>query len=76
MDLYNNTSNEAFYGISTANSADCGTIAPGDTVSLPGYDNQTNVVVTFTATPNASSFDLTLNDTGTGKVVTVGLYHE
>ena len=77
MNLYNNTPNEAYYGISTASSGDCGTIAAGDTVSLPGYDNQTNVVVKFTAMPNPPSpFDITINNTGTGKVVTVGLSFE
>ena len=77
MNLFNNTPNEAYYGISTEGSGDCGTIAAGDTVSLPSYDNQTNVVVKFTAMPNPPSpFDITINDTGTGKVVTVGLYFE
>lgn len=76
MQLYNNTSNEIYYGISTDSGGDCGNIAAGDTADLPAYDNQTNVVVKFTATPVASPFSVTIDNTGTGKVVTIGLYHE
>jgi hypothetical protein len=78
MDIYNNTPNEAFYGISYAGAGDCGTIEAGATVSLPGYDNQTNVSVDLSCTsPQVPSpFNITINDTGTGKVVTVGLYFE
>lgn len=77
MDIFNNTPNEANYGISFPGSGDCGTIAAGDTVSLPYYDNQTDVNVKLCASPNVPApFDVTVNNTGTGKVVTVGLFFE
>lgn len=77
MKLYNNTSNEAFYSIGYPGAGDCGTIAAGDTIDMPFYDNQTDVTVAFTSAANAPSpFDLTINNTETGKVVTVGLYFE
>jgi hypothetical protein len=75
MDIFNNTPNEAYYGISCAGAGDCGTIAAGDTMSFPGYDNQTDVKVGLCASPNVPSpFDITINDTGTDTVVTVGLF--
>lgn len=76
MKLYNNTANEAYYSISYPGAGDCGTIAAGDTLDMPFYDNQTDVNVTFTAVPAPSPFDVTINNTETGKVVTVGLYFE
>ncbi len=76
MKLFNNTANEIYYGIEMAGGGDCGTITAGDTVDLPGYDNQTDVVVKLTATPVPSPFNVTIPETGTNTVVTVGLYQE
>ncbi len=76
MKLYNNTANEAYYSIGYPGAGDCGTITAGDTLDLPGYDNQTDVTVAFTGVPVPSPFDVTINNTETGKVVTVGLYFE
>ena len=75
MKLFNNTSNEVYFGISAPGVGDCGNIAAGDTADWPQYDNMQDVNVTFAAMPNPPSpFDLTINDTGTGKAVTIGLY--
>ena len=72
---------EAFYGISGGNSADCGNIPANQTADLPFYDNQQNVVVTFsavgTAPPGESTpFSVTIPNSGTGTTVTIGLYQE
>ena len=79
MQLYNNTPNELFYSISSPNSADCGTINPGETAPWPGYDNTANVSVSFSGTvqsPNPQPFSITIPSTGVGKAVTIGIYDE
>ena len=76
MQLYNNTPNELYYGIESSTGGDCGTIGAGDTLEMPGYDNQTDVVVKVTATPVPSSFSITIPSTGDNTVVTVGMYFE
>jgi hypothetical protein len=80
MKLFNNTKNDVFYGISAANSADCGSINAGDTTDLPFYDNQTSVQVNFSALPaspdSASPFTVNIPSSGTGMAVTIGLYSE
>lgn len=75
MNLYNNTPVEAYYEISTASDSNCGTIAAGATVSLPQYDNQTNVVVKFSPS-SGDYFDIDLDNIGTGRALTVGVYQE
>lgn len=76
MKLYNNTPNEVYYGISTSSGGDCGTIAVGGTADLPAYDNQPLVNVKFTAMPPQSPFSMTIPSTGTGKVITIGLFQQ
>ena len=75
MKLYNNTPNEAYYGISDGTGGDCGTIAAGGTADWPAYDNEA-VQVRFTAVPPQSPFSITIPSTGTGMTVTIGLYQE
>ena len=78
MQLYNNTPNELFYSISSPNSADCGTINPGETAPWPGYDNTANVSVSFSGTVQSPTppFAITIASTGVGKAVTIGIYNE
>jgi len=76
MNLYNNSPVDAYYEISTASNQNCGTIAAGATVSLPDYDNQQNVVVKFSGSSSINYFSVDLNNIGTGRALTVGLYHE
>ena len=79
MLLNNNTPQQLFYSIGAANSADCGTIDAGDSASLPYYDNQSNVSVSFfvqTSNPNPAPFVIDIPATGTGKAVTIGFYVE
>jgi hypothetical protein len=81
MTLLNNTPNPAFYGISSSNGGDCGTLDPNGTADWPSYDNQTNVSVSFrsnTKSPNNEypPFSVTIPESGTGTTVTIGLYLE
>ena len=81
MTLFNHTPNPAFYGISSSNMGDCGTLDPHGTADWPGYDNQPNVSVSFRSNtqvgPNEyPPFSVIIPDSGTGTTVTIGLYAE
>ena len=78
MTLYNNTPNQAFYGIGSGNSGDCGTLDPNQTADWPSYDNTSDVTVTFQANTPGSypPFTVTIPETGTGTTVTIGMYQE
>jgi len=76
MNLFNNTDVEAFYSIASADSGDCGNIDPEGTADLPSYDNQPSVTVSFSPAAENSAFGVTIPETNTGMVVTVGLYSE
>lgn len=80
MKLYNNTSNDVFYSISSPGTGNCGTITAGGTTDLPFYDNKQSLNVGFSATPASPSkvtpFTVTIPNTGVGKVVTIGLFFE
>ena len=81
MKLFNNTQNNANYDISYANDAECGTIAAGQTIDMPGLDDQENVQISFycanPAPPDETApFALTIPSTGTGMAVTIGLFQE
>jgi hypothetical protein len=77
MQLYNNTPNQLFYSIGDGTAADCGTIDAGQTTSLPYYDNQQNVSVSFQVNasgPNPTPYSITIPTSGTGMSVTLGFY--
>ena len=81
MKLNNNTPGQVFFGIGSPSSADCGTIDPDGTSDWPGYDNQADVNVTFSAypfstPPEVTPFKITIPETGTGMAVTIGIYQE
>ena len=81
MKVYNNTPDEVFYSISSPSSGDCGTIEACGTSDWPGYDNQQNVRVGFTAMPSSqppeiTPFKITIPNSGEGMAVTIGLYQE
>lgn len=81
MKLVNNTPNGAYYGISSGNSANCGSIPANGSVDLPYWDNKQNVKVTFSALGKAppgqtAPFSVTIPKSGTGMAVTIGLYQE
>lgn len=74
MFIQNSTPGELFYTVSSPGSVDCGTINSGQSQDA-GYDNQTNVKVEVSPV-TASVFSINIPETGTGKVVTVGMYFE
>ena len=76
MNLFNNTDVEAFYSIAGGDSADCGNIDPEGTTDLTAYDNLPSVTVSFAPAAENSAFGVTIPETNTGMVVTVGLYAE
>jgi hypothetical protein len=81
MKLFNNTPNNANYDISYANDAECGTIAAGKTIDLPGLDNQKNVQISFYCADKAppgetAPFSMTIPNSRTGMAVTIGLFQQ
>lgn len=77
MLLSNKTQQQLSYSISTAGSADCGTINAGGSANLPFYDKQNNVSVSFyvpTAGSQPAPYVINIPSTGTGKAVTIGLF--
>jgi hypothetical protein len=73
MILANETGQAVYYWITSASSVDCGKIDVDGIADLPGYDNQTNVVVEFLPLPNNSNFSTTVASTGTGMQVEMAL---
>ncbi len=73
MLIQNSSPNTVFYGVSNPGSADCGTINANDSQEV-GYDNQSNVYVFVSPDPGVKTFSINIPETGTGKVVTVGMY--
>jgi hypothetical protein len=81
MKLYNNTPDQANYGITDGTSVDCGTLKPNETTDLPYYDKKAKVTVKFVAAgksqPNEyPPFSVTIPESGTGTTVTIGLFQE
>jgi peroxiredoxin len=72
MVLVNETGQTVSYTISAAGMADCGTIAVNGLVDMPGYDNQTNVQVSFLPAGN-SSFTVKIPQTQAGNQVEMAL---
>ncbi len=75
MKLFNNTSDEVMYTISSSTSDNCGNIDPGQTADEPFFDNMTGVTVGF-STNSGDPFKVIIPETTTGMTVTVGLYFE
>ena len=75
MQIFNNTNNEVEYTISTSSADNCGTINAGGTAEEPSFDNTNNVTVAF-STINETPFSVTIPETKSGMVVTVGIYFE
>lgn len=68
MLLVNETGIAVSYTISAAGMGDCGTIQPDGVANLPGYDNMTNVQVSFLPA-TLPEFSLTIPVTQTGNEV-------
>ncbi len=75
MKLVNETGQQVSYFISGGGGTDCGTIDIAGLVDLPGYDNQTNVVVEFLPVKN-TWFNVTIPKTQTGNQVEMTLVVE
>ncbi len=75
MKLFNNTSNEALYIITTEPQSEEGTLKPGEGVELPQYDNQKAVEVKF-KNAGEGPFKLTIPKTRPGMAVTVGIFFQ
>jgi hypothetical protein len=75
MKLYNNTSDEVMYTISTSSSDSWGNIDPGQTADEPDYDNTSGVSVYF-SNNSGEPFSITIPETNEGMSVTVGIYFE
>lgn len=76
MKLVNETGQDVFYGITCANSGDCGTILVDGIADLPYYDNQTDVVVSFVPTSPQTAFSITVPDSGTDQQVEMAVVAE
>ena len=76
MKLVNETQQQVFYSISCTGMADCGTLDVNDIADWPSYDNQTNVIVEFSATGQYPAFSITVDDTHTGEAVEMAVVAE
>ena len=68
MKIVNETGQVVNYTISSPGSADCGQLDIDGLADWPGYDNQTNVEVSFLPV-SGSSFLVTIPQTVTGQQV-------
>ena len=76
MTLANETGQAVDYWINSDGAGpDSGTIEVDGSVDLPQFDNQFNVVVTFTPS-GAPAFSTTIANTGTGQQVEMALVVE
>jgi hypothetical protein len=76
MTLVNETGQGVYYWITCANgSVDCGNIDVDGIADLPGYDNQQNVVVSFTPL-SGPDFVINCDTTDTGEQVEMRLAAE
>lgn len=75
MKLYNNTSDQVEYTISSATSDNCGSIDAGQTADEPFFDNMKGVTVYFSTT-SGNPFNVTIPESNEGMTVTVGMYFE
>lgn len=76
MRLVNETGQEVYYNISTADMGNCGNIGVDGVVDLPAYDNQTNVAVSFQSTSTDGIFIINCANSGTGEQVEMALVAE
>ena len=75
MQLVNETGQALFYSISAPGSGDCGQLAVDSIADWPGYDNMTNVQVSFSPV-SGSSISITIPQTTTGEQVEMALLAE
>ena len=81
MNIYNNTPQTAAYNVNYGDAAECGTIPPQQTISNSNWDNQKSLTVILSSyggdpPTDGNPFLVTVPQTGTGMVVTIGCYQE
>lgn len=72
MQLVNESGQKVYYSIFTSSSGDCGEIDVDGIADLPGYDNQSNVTVSFNPV-DQGAFTINCETTGTGGQVEMAL---
>ncbi len=79
MKIYNNTQNELYYDIN-ATDADCGAVAAQQTADIPAVNQETDVTVNVGAVSpdpgTVQAFTVTIPESQTHTVVTIGLYKQ
>lgn len=76
MNVFNNTSDEVVYQITSSTLEHSGTVEPGQTADEPDFDNQEGVTATFYSTSPDNEFNLLIPDSKEGMAVTIGIYFE
>ena len=75
MQLVNETNTAVNYSITSSSTGDCGQIPVDGMVDLPGYDNQTNVTVSFLPV-DVAWFKIDVGTTTTGEQVEMAVVFE
>jgi len=75
MQLVNETNTVVNYSITSSNSGDCGQIPVDGMVDWPGYDNQTDVTVSFLPV-DVAYFKIDVGTTTTGEQVEMAVVFE
>ena len=76
MTLVNESGQPVSYNIKFGNTSDCGNLDIDGLIDLPGYDNQQNVTVSFSAQGGQMPFTMVCGNTGTGQQVEMALIVE
>jgi hypothetical protein len=76
MKVFNNTSDEVEYMMTSLNLEHNGTVEAGQTADEPDFDNQQSVTASFYNASGGSAFNIIIPDSNEGMTVTVGLYFE
>jgi hypothetical protein len=61
MKIVNGTTETIQFTIGYAGTADCGTIAPEEQASFPGYDNQANVYLNLSIPKTGTRMDVSVS---------------
>jgi hypothetical protein len=78
MKLLNNTPDKVGYWVSFQGGGDCGSLDPGQSVDVAGWDKR-DLDVEFTSSPDleqVATFSMTIPKTKPGMAVTIGLFHQ
>ena len=76
MKVFNNTSDELQYFITSSTLEHDGTVQPGQTANEPDFDNQQGVTANFSNGSGSTAFNIIIPESKEGMTVTVGIYFE